>query len=104
RFSTDTAAEVELLNKLCAGVGVKCVLADHWAAGGEGATDLARTVVETIEKTPPKLKPLYRDDMKLWDKVKTIAQEIYGASDITADKSVKDRLSAAVQKGLTQAR
>src|SRR6188508_3317466 len=51
RFSTDTDAEMELLNKLCAGLGVKCVLADHWAAGGEGATDLARTVVETIEKT-----------------------------------------------------
>ncbi|HEY8264040.1 MAG TPA: formate--tetrahydrofolate ligase [Methyloceanibacter sp.] len=99
RFSTDTAAEVELLNKLCAGLGVKCVLADHWAAGGEGATDLARTVVETIEKTPSKFKPLYPDDMKLWDKVKTIAQEIYGASDITADKSVKDRLAELEKEG-----
>jgi formate--tetrahydrofolate ligase len=93
RFSTDTDAEVALLNKLCAQLGVKCVLADHWAAGGEGATDLARTVVETIDKTPSKFKPLYPDDMKLWDKVKTIAQEIYGASDITGDKSVKDRLA-----------
>jgi len=99
RFSTDTAAEVKLLNKLCAGLGVKCVLADHWAAGGEGATDLARTVVETIEKTPSKFKPLYPDDMKLWDKVKTIAQEIYGASDITADKSVKDRLAELEKEG-----
>jgi len=99
RFSTDTAAEVELLNKLCAGLGVKCVLADHWAAGGEGATDLARTVVETIDKTPSKFKPLYPDDMKLWDKVKTIAQEIYGASDITADKSVKDRLAELEKEG-----
>jgi formate--tetrahydrofolate ligase len=99
RFSTDTKAEVELLNKLCAGLGVKCVLADHWAAGGEGATDLARTVVETIEKTPSKFKPLYPDDMKLWDKVKTIAQEIYGASDITADKSVKDRLVELEKEG-----
>jgi formate--tetrahydrofolate ligase len=99
RFSTDTPAEVELLNKLCAGLGVKCVLADHWAAGGEGATDLARTVVETIEKTPSKFKPLYPNDMKLWDKVRTIAQEIYGASDITADKSVKDRLAELEKEG-----
>ncbi len=99
RFSTDTEAEVELLNKLCAGLGVKCVLADHWAAGGEGAADLARTVVETIDKTPSKFKPLYPDDMKLWDKVKTIAQEIYGASDITADKSVKDRLAELEKEG-----
>jgi formate--tetrahydrofolate ligase len=99
RFSTDTTAEVELLDRLCAGLGVKCVLADHWAAGGEGATDLARTVVETIEKMPSKFKPLYPDDMKLWDKVKTIAQEIYGASDITADKSVKDRLAELEKEG-----
>ena len=99
RFSTDTQAEVELLNKLCAKLGVKCVLADHWAAGSEGAMDLARTVVETIEKTPSKFKPLYPDDMKLWDKVKTIAQEIYGASDITADKSVKDRLVELEKEG-----
>ncbi|MCJ7597704.1 MAG: formate--tetrahydrofolate ligase [Methyloceanibacter sp.] len=99
RFSTDTDAEVALLNKLCQPLGVKCVLADHWAAGGEGATDLARIVVETIEKTPSKFKPLYPDDMKLWDKVKTIAQEIYGASDITADKSVKDRLAELEKEG-----
>ena len=99
RFSTDTDAEVALLNKLCQPLGVKCVLADHWATGGEGATDLARIVVETIEKTPSKFKPLYPDDMKLWDKVKTIAQEIYGASDITADKSVKDRLAELEKEG-----
>lgn len=99
RFSTDTDAEVALLNKLCTSLGVKCVLADHWAAGSEGATDLAKTVVETIEKTPSKFKPLYPDDMKLWDKVKTIAQEIYGASDITADKSVKDRLAELEKEG-----
>jgi formate--tetrahydrofolate ligase len=99
RFSTDTDAEVALLNSLCQPLGVKCVLADHWAAGGEGATDLARIVVETIAKTPSKFKPLYPDDMKLWDKVKTIAQEIYGASDITADKSVKDRLAELEKEG-----
>jgi formate--tetrahydrofolate ligase len=99
RFSTDTPAEVKLLDKLCADLGVKCVLADHWAAGGEGATDLARTVVETIAKTPSKFKPLYPDDMKLWDKVKTIAQEIYGATDITADKNVKDRLAELEKEG-----
>jgi len=99
RFSTDTDVEVALLNNLCAPLGVKCVLADHWAAGGDGAADLARTVVETIEKTPSKFKPLYPDEMKLWDKVKTIAQEIYGASDIAADKSVKDRLVELEKEG-----
>jgi formate--tetrahydrofolate ligase len=99
RFSTDTAAEVALLDKLCAALGVKCVLADHWSRGGAGAMELAQTVVDTIEATPSKFKPLYPDDMKLWDKARTIAQEIYGAADITADKSVKDRFAELEKEG-----
>src|SRR6476619_4165778 len=87
-FSTDTEAEMALLKRLCATLNVECVLADHWAQGSAGAEELARTAVRTIETTPSKFKPLYPDDMSLWDKTRTIAQEIYGASDITADKVV----------------
>jgi formate--tetrahydrofolate ligase len=99
RFSTDTAAEIALLDRLCGALGVKCVLADHWARGGAGATELAQTVVDTIEAMPSKFKPLYPDDMKLWDKARTIAQEIYGAADISADKSVKDRFAELEKEG-----
>jgi formate--tetrahydrofolate ligase len=99
RFSTDTEAELALLQRLCATLGVECVLADHWAQGGAGAEDLARTVVRTIETKPSDFHPLYPDDMKLWDKTRTIAQEIYGAADITADKSVRDRFAELEKEG-----
>jgi formate--tetrahydrofolate ligase len=99
RFSTDTEAEMALLKRLCATLGVECVLADHWAQGGAGAEELASTVVRTIETTPSKFKPLYPDDMSLWDKTRTIAQEIYGASDITADKAVRDRFAELEKEG-----
>ena len=99
RFSTDTEAEMALLKRLCATLKVECVLADHWAQGGAGAEELARTVVRTIETTPSKFKPLYPDDMSLWDKTRTIAQEIYGASDITADKAVRDRFAELEKEG-----
>src|SRR5438309_1287651 len=52
RFSADTDAEVALVKELSAASGVDCVLADHWADGGAGGADLARTVVKTIESTP----------------------------------------------------
>ena len=52
RFSSDTDAEMALLRRLCAPLGVECVLADHWALGGQGATELAKTVVKTIETKP----------------------------------------------------
>ena len=99
RFSTDTDAELALLQRLCAGIDVECVLADHWAQGGEGATDLAHAVVRTIETKPSHFHPLYPDDMSLWDKTRTIAQEIYGAADISADKSVRDRFAELEKEG-----
>jgi formate--tetrahydrofolate ligase len=99
RFSTDTEAEVALLKRLSDKLGVECVLADHWAQGGAGAEELARTVVRTIETKPSNFHPLYPDDMPLWDKARTIAQEIYGAADITADKSVRDRFAELEKEG-----
>jgi formate--tetrahydrofolate ligase len=99
RFSSDSEAEMALLRRLCTTIGVDCVLADHWAQGGAGAVDLAKTVVRTIDAKPSGFHPLYPDDMSLWDKTRTIAQEIYGASDITADKSVKDRFAELEKEG-----
>jgi formate--tetrahydrofolate ligase len=99
RFSSDTEAELALVKRLCANLGVDCVLADQWAQGGEGAVELGRTVLRTIETTPSKFKPLYPDDMSLWEKTRTIAKEIYGASDISADKSVKDRFAELEKEG-----
>jgi formate--tetrahydrofolate ligase len=99
RFSSDTEAELVLLKRLCANLGVDCVLADQWAQGGEGAVELGRAVLRTIETTPSKFKPLYPDDMSLWEKTRTIAKEIYGASDIGADKSVKDRFAELEKEG-----
>jgi formate--tetrahydrofolate ligase len=99
RFSSDTEAEIALIKRLCSTIGVDCVMADHWAEGGAGATDLARVVVRTIAEKPSDFRPLYPDRMSLWDKTRTIAQEIYGAEDITADKSVRDRFAELEKEG-----
>ena len=89
RFSADSEAERALALARCEALGAPAVEADHWAAGGAGAENLANKVVDTIANTPSKFKPLYADDVPLWDKVRTVAQEVYGADDITADKKVR---------------
>ncbi|MBI3453333.1 MAG: formate--tetrahydrofolate ligase [Rhodospirillales bacterium] len=93
RFSADTEAEIALVKQACADLGVEALMADHWAGGGGGAADVARAVVRTIETTPAQFKHLYPDDMPLWEKIRTIAQQMYGAKDIMAEKSVRQQIA-----------
>jgi formate--tetrahydrofolate ligase len=99
RFSSDTDDEIKLLKRLCGTASAECVMADHWALGGKGAVELAETVVNTIDTKPADFQPLYPDDMSLLDKTRTIAQEIYGAEDITAPKAVRDKFAELENQG-----
>jgi len=99
RFSNDSERELGSLKELCIKAGAEAVVADHWARGGEGAADLARAVVALAESGKSEFRFLYPDEMPLWDKVRTIAQRLYGASDIEADKSVRDRFAALQDEG-----
>jgi formate--tetrahydrofolate ligase len=94
RFSSDSAAEIRLVEDTCKKLGVEALMADHWAEGGKGAADVARAVVKIAESGKSKLKFLYPDDMPLYEKIRTIAKEIYRAKDVSADKSVRDQLAA----------
>jgi len=75
------------------------VLADHWAAGGAGAKELAEVVVRTIETKPANFQYLYPDDMKLVDKVRTIAKNLYGASDISIDAAAATKFKELEAEG-----
>jgi formate--tetrahydrofolate ligase len=99
RFTADTVRELDRLHELCTKEGVKAVVADHWAQGGEGAIDLARAVVDLAESGKAELRFLYPDEMPLLDKIRTIAQHLYGAADIEADKSVRDQLAQFEDQG-----
>jgi formate--tetrahydrofolate ligase len=91
-FTADTDAEHALLAKKMATLDVPLVLARHWAEGGAGATDVARKVVEIVEKGASNFRYVYDEKQTLWDKVKTIATKIYGAADISADSKIRARL------------
>jgi formate--tetrahydrofolate ligase len=101
-FTADTAAEHELLARKMKALNVPLVLARHWAEGGAGAADLARKVVELIEQGSQKasgFKFVYDDQQTLWDKIKSIATKIYGATDISADSAVKKQLDKLQEDG-----
>jgi formate--tetrahydrofolate ligase len=89
KFITDTDAEIAEVQKAAESMGTKAFLCTHWADGGKGTEALANHVVKVIDDGKAHFKPLYPDDMKLRDKVKTIATEIYRAADIACDASVE---------------
>jgi formate--tetrahydrofolate ligase len=91
-FVTDTDAEVDAIKAFCKEHGVEAFKCTHWAEGSKGTEALAKHVAKLAESGSAQFKPIYGDDMPLWDKVKTIAREIYRADDIVADKSVRDQL------------
>ncbi|HMA56149.1 MAG TPA: formate--tetrahydrofolate ligase [Pseudolabrys sp.] len=99
RFSADTEAEIALVKEKCKALGVEALMADHWAMGGAGAADVAKTVVKVIDDGKSKLKFLYPDETPLFEKIEMIAREIYRAKNVTADKSVKDQLKSWEEMG-----
>ncbi|MDP6621624.1 MAG: formate--tetrahydrofolate ligase [Alphaproteobacteria bacterium] len=93
RFSADTDAEMDTVRQLCAELEVEAHACTHWADGGEGALGLAESVVALADSGVADFRPLYGDGVPLWDKVRTVAQTLYGAQGIIGDKKVRDQFT-----------
>ena len=91
RFTTDTDAEIQLLTDQVKALGADVVLANHWAQGGAGAAELAERVVAACE-TPSSMTFVYEDELLLFAKIEAIAQKVYGASEVTADKKIQTQI------------
>ncbi|MGA2059725.1 MAG: formate--tetrahydrofolate ligase [Thermoguttaceae bacterium] len=98
-FSFDTPEEIQFIKDKCAYLTVKIITADHWDRGGAGAEDLARAVVDVVENTKTDFSLLYPDTCTLWQKVGIICREMYGATDILADKKLRDKFHALQEAG-----
>ncbi len=96
-FTTDADGEWQTVRDFCKSLGVEVALCRHWSSGSAGIEELAHKVVDLAENGRADFRPLYGDKLPLWDKVRCIAQEIYGADDITADASVKARFTQLQQ-------
>ncbi|NLF08787.1 MAG: formate--tetrahydrofolate ligase, partial [Pirellulaceae bacterium] len=99
RFSGDTPEEIRFIKEKCSYLSVKIVEADHWAKGGAGAEELAQAVVDVVENTKTDFTFLYPDTCTLWQKVGIICREIYGATDVLADKKLRDKFKQLQEAG-----
>ena len=98
-FVTDTDAEVQAVKDYVATQGAEAVLCKHWAHGSKGTEELSHKVVEMIEGGQAQYAPLYPDDMGLFNKIETIAKEIYRADEVLADKKIRDQLKQWEEAG-----
>jgi len=88
-FTFDTDAEIKLLTEKVESLGGRIVVSKHWADGGAGAGDLARTVVDIVDNNPGQHKFVYDEKLSLWEKIETVAKKIYGAGEVTANAKVR---------------
>ncbi|KXW56409.1 formate--tetrahydrofolate ligase [Ferrovum sp. PN-J185] len=89
-FNFDTEAEIQVLRERVEELGGRFVLAKHWAEGGKGAEEVAKTVVQMIEQTHTPYTFVYPSEMSLEEKIKTVATKIYRAGQVTfADSALK---------------
>ena len=90
-FITDTEKEHAAIIDFCNSISIECRISSHWEKGGAGAAGLAEEVVKIADANLAKFKTLYEDKLPLWEKTKYVAQTIYGAADIIADKKVRNQ-------------
>ena len=98
-YVTDTKEEHAAIINYCKEIGVQCKISSHWEKGGKGASDLAEEVATIADSNSSKFKPLYDNKLSLWDKTQYIAQNIYGASEIIADKKVRNQFKKLEEDG-----
>jgi len=101
-FTSDTDAEMDVVRDAMASLGLQVVVCRHWADGGAGAEDMARAVVDVIRRGDARVAPLYPKAMPLTEKIRTIAREIYRASDIALPPHVARRLEGFEAAGFAE--
>ncbi|CAG5078277.1 Oidioi.mRNA.OKI2018_I69.PAR.g8949.t1.cds [Oikopleura dioica] len=98
-FSSDTKAEIEKLMELSHAAGAsEAVVCSHWADGGAGATDLAKAVVKVTQE-PSNFKFLYPLEDSIEDKIRSIAQNIYGADDVSFTEECAEKIRVFTEEG-----
>ncbi|MEM9900638.1 MAG: formate--tetrahydrofolate ligase [Pseudomonadota bacterium] len=98
-FVSDTDAEVAAVQEYVTGQGSEALLCKHWADGSAGIETLATRVAEIADAGAGEFAPIYPSEMPLWDKIETIATQIYRADGVTAPDSVKKQLKTWEDQG-----
>jgi formate--tetrahydrofolate ligase len=99
RFGSDTDEEIAVIRKRCEELSVSFALSDHHLRGGEGAIDLAKTVVAETSKPAAPFRPLYEISDPIPEKVRKIARKMYGARGAVFTKDAEKQIADAEKLG-----
>ncbi len=99
QFTSDTPAEIAEIQNSVESSGARSVVCRHWAEGGRGAEALAHQVAEMVDGDGGQFELLYSDELPLLEKIRTIAQRIYRAEDVSADRAVRGQLRSWEKAG-----
>ena len=100
RFVSDSNAELAMIEKACAEHGVEVSLTEVWGKGGAGGADLAQKVVNAIENQPNNFKFAYDVELSIKDKIRAIAQKVYGAEDVDFSAEASAEIASLEKLGL----
>lgn len=98
-YITDTPAEIEYVQHFCEERNCEFAVSDVWGKGGEGGIELARKVLHTIETKPSDFRLLYESSLSLKEKIRTVAQEIYGADSVSYMPAAETQLRKLEELG-----
>ncbi len=99
--ATDTEDEIAAVKEMCAAMGVGCAVADVFGKGGAGATELAETVLASMQPEYEPFECLYSLDLSVEERMATIARKIYGADGVVLTKPAQKKLALMEKNGLT---
>ena len=99
--ATDTEEEIAAVKEMCASMGVGCAVADVFGKGGAGATELAETVLASMQPEYEPFECLYSLDLSVEERMATIARKIYGADGVVLTKPAQKKLALMAKNGLT---
>jgi formate--tetrahydrofolate ligase len=102
RFPTDTEAELKLMEDKCRELGVNVKLSEVWAKGGAGGTDIAEEVLKLIDGNKSELEFAYDEKLPIKEKIRAIAQKIYGADDVNFTDQANKEISELEKYGFGQ--
>jgi len=100
RHAGDTAEEIEAVHSACTALGVPFAVSDHYVKGGEGALELARTLVSHAEARARPFRPLYEPSDPPSHKIRSVARRMYGARNVVFTKSAERDLAEVERLGL----
>ena len=100
RILSDTDAELQMVQDYAAKLGVKVILTEVWAKGGEGGADLAREVLAMLAAKTAKYAPLYSTDLPIKEKIETVVKKVYGGDGVDYSPSAERSIEYLTSIGL----